>query len=73
MGLVVALPQTPKMGKLPPRRVPTSERRSREYLSPSEVDAMITAAKNIGRHGHRDATLILFTYRHAARVSELTC
>jgi type 1 fimbriae regulatory protein FimB/type 1 fimbriae regulatory protein FimE len=52
-------------------RIPNSVRRSREYLSPAEVDSMITAAKNTGRHGHRDATLILLSYRHAARVSEV--
>jgi type 1 fimbriae regulatory protein FimB/type 1 fimbriae regulatory protein FimE len=59
------------MGKSPPRRVLNSERRSREYLSPAEVDAMICAAKTAGRYGHRDATLILLTYRHAGRVSEV--
>ena len=67
----IALPHAPKMGKLPPRRVPNSERRTREYLSPAEVDALIAAAKNTGRHGHRDATLILLAYRHAGRVSEV--
>lgn len=72
MGQLIELPQTSKMGKLPPKRVPNAERRSREYLSPAEVDAMIAAAKNAGRHGHRDATLILLAYRHAARVSEVT-
>jgi len=36
------------MGKLPPKRVPNIERRSREYLSPAEVDSMIAAAKNTG-------------------------
>jgi len=71
MGRVIQLPQPSKMGKSPPRRVLNSERRSREYLSPAEVDAMIAAAKNTGRHGHRDGTLILLTYRHAARVSEV--
>ena len=43
MGLVVALPQAPIMGKFPPRRVPNSEHRSREYLSPAEVNSMIVA------------------------------
>jgi integrase len=71
MGRVITLPQPSKMGKLPPRRVYNSERRSREYLAPAEVDSMIAAAKNAGRYGHRDATLILLTYRHAGRVSEV--
>jgi len=71
MGRVIKLPQPSKMGKSPPMRTPNRERRSREYLSPAEVDSMITAAKNAGRHGHRDGTLILLTYRHAGRVSEV--
>ncbi len=56
---------------LPPRRVPNAAVRSREYLTSEEVDKMIAAAKNIGRHGYRDATIILLTYRHGFRVSEL--
>ena len=56
---------------LAPRRVPNSSVRSREYLTPEEVDKLIRAAKVIGRHGHRDATLILLAYRHGFRVSEV--
>jgi len=55
----------------PPRRRPNSELRSREYLTPLEVDALMTGAKSVGRHKHRDATLILIAYRHGFRVSEL--
>ena len=56
---------------LPPKRIPNLVVRSREYLTPDEVKGLIKAAKNIGRHGHRDAALILLTYRHGFRVSEL--
>jgi type 1 fimbriae regulatory protein FimB/type 1 fimbriae regulatory protein FimE len=58
-------------GKVRPRRVPNQARRSREYLTQKEVSALIETAKKIGRHGHRDATLILLAYRHAFRVAEL--
>ena len=54
-----------------PRRRRVAEPRSREYLTPSEVERLITAARGVGRHGHRDATLILIAYRHGLRVSEL--
>ncbi len=56
---------------LPPRRIPNSEVRAREYLTSDEVSALMKAARTTGRHGHRDATLILLGYRHALRVSEL--
>src|SRR5262249_13514142 len=36
-----------------------------------EVGALIDAARKRGRHGHRDATAILITYRHGLRASEL--
>ena len=64
---------TPKRESLvkPPRRVPNAKRRSREFLTPAEVESVIKAAEKVGRHGFRDSTLILVTYRHALRVSEL--
>lgn len=55
----------------PPRKPRNAERRSREFLTPSEVERVIKAAEGVGRHGHRDATMILIAYRHALRVSEL--
>ncbi len=45
--------------------------RQREHLTVEEVERMIRAAKKTGRHGHRNATLILLAFRHALRVSEL--
>jgi hypothetical protein len=35
----------------PPRRVPNKLLRSREYLTPPEVEKLIRAASKIGRHG----------------------
>ena len=58
-------------GKVPPKRKTNKESRSREYLTPDEVDRLMVAAKSVGRHAHRDATLILIAYRHGLRVSEL--
>jgi len=55
----------------PPRKLRNIECRSREYLSSQEVDQLIAAAKQSGRHGTRDATMILIAYRHGLRVSEL--
>ncbi len=63
---------TTENGKVtPPKRQPNGERRTREYLTHSEVEALMAAARKTGRHGHRDATLILIAYRHGLRVSEL--
>lgn len=56
---------------LPPRRVPNRAVRSREYLTSAEVEKLIRAARRVGRHGDRDATLILVAYRHGLRVGEL--
>ncbi len=58
-------------GKVPPLRRLNKDVRSREYLTQDEVDALMSAAGKIGRHRHRDKTLILVAYRHGLRVSEL--
>jgi integrase len=53
-----------------PVRPPNSELRTREYLTPKEVEKLIKAAKD-GRWGHRDATLVLVAFRHGLRASEV--
>jgi len=45
--------------------------REREYLLPDEVNRIIKAAKNVGRHGHRDMAMVMMSYRHALRVASL--
>jgi integrase len=63
---------TAENGKVaPPRRVGNRERRTREHLTPQEVEKLIMAARRVGRYGHRDAALILIAFRHGLRVSEL--
>jgi len=54
-----------------PLRLKNTDYRSREYLTEDEVDELIRAAGKVGRHGHRDATLIMLSYRHGLRVTEL--
>lgn len=69
---VVECTSTVEKGKVvPPRRVSNRERRTREHLTPQEVEKLIRAASRLGRYGHRDATLTLIAYRHGLRVSEL--
>jgi len=53
-----------------PRRRKNAEVRSREYLTESEVEALMKAARD-NRWGHRDSTMVLVAYRHGLRVSEL--
>lgn len=56
---------------LPFQKPKNKSRRSREYLTEAEINKIITAARNIGRHGNRDAAMILLAFRHGLRVSEL--
>lgn len=56
---------------MPPRKPKNADVRSREYLTQGEIDKVIAAAGKLRRHCHRDKTLILVTYRHGLRVSEL--
>jgi len=51
-------------------RKPNRELRSREYLTPDEIDRLMKAARG-NRYGHRDATMILVAYRHGLRATEV--
>lgn len=42
-----------------------------KYLTPTEVDRLVKAARQHGRHRERDAALILVAFHHGLRVSEL--
>jgi integrase len=53
-----------------PTRLANSKYRTREHLTPSEVEKLIEAAKS-NRYGHRDATMLLVAYRHGLRASEV--
>lgn len=57
--------------KCPPTNPPNVTRRSREYLTAEEVDLLIRTARQQGRYGQRNATLILLMYRHGLRVAEV--
>jgi type 1 fimbriae regulatory protein FimB/type 1 fimbriae regulatory protein FimE len=53
-----------------PLRRPNRDLRTREHLTPKEVERLIEAT-NGNRWAHRDATMILLAYRHGLRASEL--
>jgi integrase len=53
-----------------PLRRANGELRTREYLTLTEVMALVEAAKD-NRQGHRNATMILIAFRHGLRASEL--
>lgn len=55
---------------LTPRRPKNADVRTREHLTEREVDRLIDAVKG-NRNGHRDALMVLLTYRHGLRVAEL--
>ncbi len=57
--------------RVPPSKPRNIDQREREFLTPAEVKKLIEAARETGRHGERDALLILMSYRHALRVGEI--
>lgn len=68
---IVHLKDRKRAQRAMPVRQPNSKLRSREYLTPAEVSALLRAAGRRGRYGQRDACLILLAYRHGLRVSEI--
>ncbi len=56
---------------MPPRRTSNESKRTREYLTQSEMKKLLEAVGKVGRHGARDRTLLMIGYRHGLRVSEL--
>lgn len=68
---VTATVHTPPR-KNPPKRVKNPTLRPREYLTEAEVQKLIQVARHRGRHGVRNAAMILMAYRHGLRVSELS-
>ncbi|MDJ0594533.1 MAG: tyrosine-type recombinase/integrase [Pleurocapsa sp. MO_226.B13] len=69
--LTAQLPFSAKSKSRSPPPPKKSSEREREYLRPSEVESLMAAARQIGRHGLRDAALILLMFRHGLRTAEL--
>jgi type 1 fimbriae regulatory protein FimE len=62
--------QTTNTAKLPPKKQKNVDLRSREYLLEHEIEQLRKSARQQGRHGHRNDTLIFIMFRHGLRVSE---
>ena len=43
----------------------------RKYLTAREIEKLMDHARKHSRYGHRDSTMILVTYRHGLRASEV--
>ena len=54
-----------------PNRIANDKLRGREYLTESEVSRLEKAALKNNRHGFRDATMIMTSFRHGLRATEL--
>jgi type 1 fimbriae regulatory protein FimB/type 1 fimbriae regulatory protein FimE len=68
-ALKIVSPATVKR-KVTPTRPKNADVRTREYLTEREIEKLIEACKD-NRWAHRDQTMILLTFRHGLRASEL--
>src|SRR5262245_48212086 len=68
-GQLKLVTPTTKKRTVMPKRAKNRDLRTREYLTANEIDALMAAARQ-NRCGHRDASLILITFRHGLRASE---
>jgi len=68
--LKLVAPNTVNRTVATPRRLPNADLRTREYLTETEVEKLMKAAR-ANRWGHRDATMVLLAYRHGLRAIEL--
>ena len=66
--ITLQLPFSAKLFSAPPPKQVSSS--SREYLRPSEVQALLRASQKVGRHPVRDSTIILLMFRHGLRTAE---
>lgn len=64
-----ASPSTVNGKVAPPRRRPDT--RPRKHLVPTEVAALLKAARKSGRYGLRDEVAVMLAYRHGLRATEL--
>ncbi len=61
--------RTTENGKVPPRRRPDT--RPRKHLTPTEVAALLKAARHSGRYRLRDEVAVMLAYRHGLRATEV--
>jgi integrase len=70
MNATLRLVEPNNVSRSVPTRPANSDLRTREYLTPAEVERLTKEARQ-GRYGHRDATLILIAFRHGLRAQEI--
>jgi len=59
------------MKNTPPIKQKNSDLRPREFLTESEVEKLYSAAKKMGTFGYRNYCMLLITFKHGLRSSEL--